>query len=78
MRKLKSDRFLVSRNACFESAKRDFLVRQAYKKAYPAPEMRSIVGGQFREFNAASPSPLPPSLCRWLWMSRLTVAQHSQ
>lgn len=53
LRKLKSDRFLVSRNACFESAKRDFVVRQQFKKDCPT-EITAVMGGQFREFNAAS------------------------
>jgi hypothetical protein len=53
LRKLKSDKFLVSRNACFESAKRDFVIRQAMKKTSTV-DIISVMGGQFREFNAAS------------------------
>lgn len=52
LRKLDSDRFAYSRKACFESAKLDFQVRQAFKHSV-RPEIIEYLGGAYREFQAA-------------------------
>ncbi|OBZ70157.1 hypothetical protein A0H81_10014 [Grifola frondosa] len=52
LRRLESDRYLRSRNACFESALKDFQMRQAYL-ASTAKEARDPVASAYREFQAA-------------------------
>jgi hypothetical protein len=51
LRKLKSDKILLSRRACFDAAKMDFRIRQAFRADHPGVH-NAYVGGQFREFNA--------------------------
>ncbi|CAE7171712.1 unnamed protein product [Rhizoctonia solani] len=52
LRKLDSDRFSFSRKACFDSARRDFEVRQAFKATSHKTVLDSL-GGAYREFQAA-------------------------
>lgn len=52
LRKLDSDRFAYSRRACFESAMKDWEVRQTFKK-YATPAMLRTLGGGYREFQSA-------------------------
>ncbi|CAE6420675.1 putative transcriptional regulatory protein C1F7,11c [Rhizoctonia solani AG-1 IB] len=52
LRKLDSDRFNFSRKACFDSARRDFEVRQAFKATAHKTILDSL-GGAYREFQAA-------------------------
>lgn len=52
LRKLDSDRFNFSRKACFDSAKRDFEARQAFKATTHKTILDSL-GGAYREFQAA-------------------------
>ncbi|KAH6914855.1 nuclear protein [Coprinopsis sp. MPI-PUGE-AT-0042] len=52
LRRLRSDRFLRSRRACFESAVKDFQVRRAFKEAVPK-ERRDSLGNAYREFQTA-------------------------
>ncbi|KAG8762065.1 hypothetical protein FRC11_011396, partial [Ceratobasidium sp. 423] len=52
LRKLDSDRFNFSRKACFDSARRDFEVRQAFKATTHKTILDSL-GGAYREFQAA-------------------------
>lgn len=52
LRKLKSDKFALSRRACFESAKLDFRIRKEFKSKYPARH-NMYQAGQFRAFNTA-------------------------
>lgn len=52
LRRLDSDRFLRSRKACFESALKDFEVRQAFRKLMSKERRESIAIG-YREFQAA-------------------------
>ncbi|QRV72662.1 Fungal specific transcription factor domain [Ceratobasidium sp. AG-Ba] len=52
LRKLDSDRFKFSRKACFDSARRDFEARQAFKATTHKTILDSL-GGAYREFQAA-------------------------
>ncbi|CAE6470126.1 unnamed protein product [Rhizoctonia solani] len=52
LRKLDSDRFSFSRKACFDSARRDFEARQAFKATTHKTILDSL-GGAYREFQAA-------------------------
>ncbi|GAB1519841.1 hypothetical protein RhiTH_002912 [Rhizoctonia solani] len=52
LRKLDSDRFNFSRKACFDSARRDFEARQAFKATTHKTILDSL-GGAYREFQAA-------------------------
>jgi hypothetical protein len=52
LRRLESDRYLRSRTACFESAIKDFHVRQAFRQSVPQ-ETRNSLGNAYREFQAA-------------------------
>ena len=50
--RLNSDRYARSRNACFESAMKDFEVRQAFRETMPK-ETRDSLGNAYREFQTA-------------------------
>ncbi|KAG8856771.1 hypothetical protein FRB96_006274 [Tulasnella sp. 330] len=52
LRKLNSDRFAASRQACIDSARKDFEVRQAFKRSMPLSVI-SALGGAYREFQSA-------------------------
>ncbi|KII95134.1 hypothetical protein PLICRDRAFT_33967 [Plicaturopsis crispa FD-325 SS-3] len=52
LRRLSSDRFARSRAACFESAMKDFEVRQAFRQAVPR-ETRDALSNAYREFQTA-------------------------
>ncbi|KAG8928915.1 hypothetical protein FRC02_006220 [Tulasnella sp. 418] len=52
LRKLDSDKFLPSRRACIDSAKRDFLIRQAFKRTSSKCVLEAV-GGSYREFQSA-------------------------
>ncbi|ORX34040.1 fungal-specific transcription factor domain-domain-containing protein [Kockovaella imperatae] len=52
LRRLRSSRYALSRSACFESAVLDFKIREAFKKDVP-DFFETLLGGSFREFNAA-------------------------
>ena len=52
LRRLNSDRYLRSRMACFESAMKDFEVRQAFREVMPK-ETRESLGNAYREFQTA-------------------------
>jgi hypothetical protein len=52
LRRLNSERYARSRNACFESAIKDFEVRQAFRKTTPK-EVQDSLGNAYREFQAA-------------------------
>ncbi|KAJ7179088.1 fungal-specific transcription factor domain-containing protein [Mycena filopes] len=49
LRKLKTDRYARSRNACFESAIKDFDVRRAFQKTVPKETQESL-SNAYREF----------------------------
>ncbi|KAJ6599014.1 fungal-specific transcription factor domain-containing protein [Mycena vulgaris] len=49
LRKLKSDRYARSRNACFESAIKDFDVRRAFRETVPKETQESL-SNAYREF----------------------------
>ena len=54
LRRLSSDRYSLSRRACFDSAKRDYRTRQAFKQsAASSVEVLRALGGAYREFQAA-------------------------
>jgi hypothetical protein len=54
LRRLSSDRYSLSRRACFDSAKRDYRARQAFKQsASSSVEVLRALGGAYREFQAA-------------------------
>ena len=54
LRRLSSDRYSLSRLACFDSAKRDYRTRQAFKQsASSSVEVLRVLGGAYREFQAA-------------------------
>lgn len=54
LRRLSSDRYSLSRRACFDSAKRDYRTRQAFKQsASSSVEVLRALGGAYREFQAA-------------------------
>lgn len=52
LRRLNSDRYARSRNACFESAIMDFGVRQAFRETMPK-ETRDSLSNAYREFQTA-------------------------
>ncbi|KAF8913948.1 fungal-specific transcription factor domain-containing protein [Gymnopilus junonius] len=52
LRRLHSDRYARSRNACFESAMTDFRVRQAFREHMPK-ETRETLSNAYREFQTA-------------------------
>jgi hypothetical protein len=52
LRRLNSDRYLRSRTACFESAIKDFEVRQAFREVIPK-ETRESLSNAYREFQTA-------------------------
>ncbi|KJA30225.1 hypothetical protein HYPSUDRAFT_32362 [Hypholoma sublateritium FD-334 SS-4] len=52
LRRLNSDRYARSRNACFESAIMDFEVRQAFRDTMPK-ETRDSLSNAYREFQTA-------------------------
>ncbi|KAK8861265.1 hypothetical protein IAR55_002084 [Kwoniella newhampshirensis] len=52
LRKLSSNRYAVSRTACFEAAKLDFQIRQEFQRETPDFQSYAITG-QFRMFNSA-------------------------
>lgn len=52
LRRLKSDRYARSRAACFESAIKDFEVRQAFREVMPK-ETRESLSNAYREFQTA-------------------------
>ena len=52
LRKLDSDRFAYSRRACFESAQKDWEIRQAFKRD-THPDVLRCLGGAYREFQSA-------------------------
>lgn len=52
LRRIDSDRYARSRIACFESALRDFEVRQAYRRTQTKEVLR-MVGNAYREFQTA-------------------------
>lgn len=54
LRRLSSDRYSLSRRACFDSAKLDYRTRQAFKQsAASSIEVLRALGGAYREFQAA-------------------------
>lgn len=52
LRKLDSDRFAYSRTACFQSAQKDWEIRQAFKRNTHTDVLRCL-GGAYREFQSA-------------------------
>lgn len=52
LRRLSSDRYARSRAACFESAVKDYQVRQAFRET-AAEEVRISLGNAYREFQTA-------------------------
>ncbi|KAF9567328.1 hypothetical protein CPC08DRAFT_703234 [Agrocybe pediades] len=52
LRRLHSDKYSRSRNACFESAITDFQVRQAFRQTAPK-EVRESLSNAYREFQTA-------------------------
>lgn len=52
LRRLDSNRYAVSRKACFESTMKDFEVRQAFRKTTPK-EVRESLGNSYRLFQSA-------------------------
>ncbi|EAU84829.2 nuclear protein [Coprinopsis cinerea okayama7 len=52
LRRLRSDRYHRSRKACFESAIKDFQVRQAFRESMPK-ERRDSLSNAYREFQTA-------------------------
>ncbi|TFK23260.1 nuclear protein [Coprinopsis marcescibilis] len=52
LRRLRSDRYQRSRKACFESAVKDFQVRQAFRDSMPK-ERRDSLSNAYREFQTA-------------------------
>ncbi|CAA7259812.1 unnamed protein product [Cyclocybe aegerita] len=52
LRRLNSERYARSRNACFESAIKDFEVRQAFRETM-SQEVRDSLGNAYREFQTA-------------------------
>jgi len=52
LRRLHSDRYSRSRNACFESAITDFQVRQAFRQSAPK-DVRDSLSNAYREFQTA-------------------------
>lgn len=54
LRRLSSDRYSLSRRACFDSAKRDYRTRRAFKQsASSSVDVLRVLGGAYREFQAA-------------------------
>ncbi|WWD21666.1 hypothetical protein CI109_106152 [Kwoniella shandongensis] len=52
LRKLRSQRYALSREACFDAAITDYKIRQAFKIDCP-DFFETLLGSSFREFNAA-------------------------
>ncbi|WWC86725.1 uncharacterized protein L201_001603 [Kwoniella dendrophila CBS 6074] len=52
LRKLRSSRYALSRQACFDAAVTDYKLRQMFKVDCP-DFFETLLGGSFREFNAA-------------------------
>ncbi|KAL1405596.1 hypothetical protein Q8F55_009235 [Vanrija albida] len=52
LRKAENDKFVLSRKACFESAKMDFRLRKAFLKRDPSTH-KQFFAAQFVEFNSA-------------------------
>ncbi|CAG8743923.1 11289_t:CDS:1, partial [Acaulospora colombiana] len=52
LRRLTSEKYGLSRRACFESAKQEYKIRQHFKQTMPADVIRAL-GGAYREFQAA-------------------------
>jgi len=52
LRRLHSDRYYRSRTACFESAIKDFSIRQAFREAMPR-DARESLSNAYREFQTA-------------------------
>jgi hypothetical protein len=52
LRRLNTDRYIRSRSACFESAIKDFRVRQAFRQNVPQ-ERRGSLSNAYREFQTA-------------------------
>ncbi|KAG8761465.1 hypothetical protein FRC14_003878 [Serendipita sp. 396] len=52
LRRLSSDRYALSRRACFESAQQEYKIRQRFKNTMPEDVLRAL-GGAYREFQAA-------------------------
>lgn len=52
LRRLRSDRYQRSRKACFESAIKDFKVRQAFRESMPQ-ERRDSLSNAYRDFQTA-------------------------
>ncbi|THH19873.1 hypothetical protein EW146_g1393 [Bondarzewia mesenterica] len=52
LRRLSSDRYLRSRRACFESAKKDFEIRKTFREKIPK-EIRDSLHSAYREFQSA-------------------------
>lgn len=52
LRRVHSDRYARSRNACFESAMKDFEVRQEFRETAPQ-QVRDSLGNSYREFQSA-------------------------
>jgi len=52
LRRLSTNRHTISRKACFESAMKDFEVRQAFRKTTPK-EVRVSLGNSYRLFQSA-------------------------
>lgn len=52
LRRLDSNKYATSRRACFESAMKDFHVRQAFRKTTPE-EVRDSLGNSYRIFQSA-------------------------
>lgn len=52
LRRLSSDRYDLSRRACFESARQEYRIRQHFKRTMPSDVLRAL-GGAYREFQAA-------------------------
>ncbi|KLT39784.1 hypothetical protein CC85DRAFT_250611 [Cutaneotrichosporon oleaginosum] len=52
LRQVRSDKYAMSRRACFEAAITDFKIRQEFHKENP-DFFETLLGGSFREFNCA-------------------------
>lgn len=52
LRRLSTDRYALSRRACFESARQEYKIRQQFKRMMPSDVIR-VLGGAYREFQAA-------------------------
>jgi hypothetical protein len=52
LRRLSTERYNLSRHACFESARQEYKFRQQFKHTMP-PDVLRALGGAYREFQAA-------------------------